>query len=90
MSEEIFEGFCWHSSIGIDSTLEGNKKFVTRMPNNKQARSMFTASGNNLLIHKTTRCLWKLSDDKQTIVPVFSSDVLSVDEVAEAMAEVKA
>jgi len=90
MSDEIFEGFCWHSSIGIDSSLEGNKKFVTRMPNNKQARSMFTASGNNLLIHKTTRCLWKLSDDKQTIVPVFSSDVLSVDEVAEAMAEVKA
>ena len=90
MSGDIFEGFCWHSSIGIDSNLEGNKKFVTRMPNNKQARSMFTASGNNLLIHKTTRCLWKLSDDKQTIVPVFSSDVLSVDEVAEAMAEVKA
>lgn len=90
MSGDIFEGFCWHSSIGIDSNLEGNKKFVTRMPNNIQARSMFTASGNNLLIHKTTRCLWKLSDDKQTIVPVFSSDVLSVDEVAEAMAEVKA
>ena len=90
MSGDIFEGFCWHSSIGIDSNLEGNKKFVTRMPNNIQARSMFTASGNNLLIHKTTRCLWKLSDDKQTIEPVFSSDVLSVDEVAEAMAEVKA
>ena len=85
MSQDIFEGFCWHSSIGIDSTLEGNKRFVTRLPNNVQACSMFTASGNNLLIHKTTRCLWKLSDDKKTIEPVFSSDVLSVDEVKAAM-----
>ena len=81
MNQEIFEGFCWHSSIGIDSTLEGNKRFVTRLPNTRQARSMFTASGNNLLIHKTTKCLWKLTGDKQAIEPVFSSDVLSVDEV---------
>ena len=85
MSEDIFEGFCWHSSIGIDSTLDGNKKFVTRLPNTRVALDMFTASGNNLLIHKTTRCLWKLSDDKKTIEPVFSSDVLSVDEVKAAM-----
>lgn len=85
MEQDIFEGFCWHSSIGIDSTLEGNKRFVTRLPNSRQARSMFTSSGNNLLIHKTTRCLWKMSDDKKTIEPVFSSDVLSVDEVKAAM-----
>ena len=86
MSPDIFEGFCWHSSIGIDSTCEGgNKRFVTRLPNNIQARSMFTASGNNLLIHKTTRCLWKMSDDKKTIEPVFSSDVLSDDDVKAAM-----
>jgi len=55
------------------------------LPNNRQARAMFTASGNNLLIHKTTRCLWKMSEDKKTIEPVFSSDVLSVDEVKSAM-----
>ncbi len=85
MSQDILEGFCWHSSIGIDSTMEGHKKFVTRLPNNRMARSMFNASGNNLLIHKTTRCLWKLSDDKKTIEPVFSSDVLSEDDVKAAM-----
>jgi hypothetical protein len=85
VSPDIFEGFCWHSSIGIDSTLEGNKRFVTRLPNTKVALSMFVASGNNLLIHKTTRCLWKMSDDKKTIEPVFSSDVLSLDEVQTAM-----
>jgi hypothetical protein len=65
--------------------MEGNKRFMTRLPNNRQAQAMFVASGNNLLIHKTTRCLWKLSDDKKTIEPVFSSDVLSVDEVKAAM-----
>ena len=85
MKEDIFEGFCWHSSIGIDSTLDGNKKFVTRLANNRVSMGMFTASGSNLLIHKTTRCLWKLSEDKKTIEPVFSSDVLSVDEVNAAM-----
>ena len=85
MSQDIFEGFCWHSSIGIDTTLDGNKRFVTRLPNNRIAREMFTASGNNLLIHKTTKSLWKLSDDKQTIEPVFSSDVLSDDDVRAAM-----
>ena len=86
MSNDILEGFCWHSSVGIDSTMDGNKRFVTRLQNNKEARAMFTASGNTLLIHKTTRCLWKLSEDKKTIEPVFSSDVLSSDDVVEAMA----
>jgi len=47
--------------------------------------SMFTAAGNNILIHKTTRCLWKISDDKKTIEPVFSSDVLSTEDVKAAM-----
>jgi len=84
---DIFEGFCWHSSIGIDSNLEGNKRFVTRMPYDKHASSMFIAVGNNLLIHKTTRCLWKLSDDKKTIIPTFDSDVLSADDVKAVMEE---
>ena len=82
---DIFEGFCWHSSIGIDSNLEGNKRFVTRMPYDRHAAGMFIAAGNNLLIHKTTRCLWKLSDDKKSIVPAFDSDVLSADDVKAVM-----
>jgi len=87
MSEEILEGFCWHSSIGIDSTLDGNKRFVTRLPNTRTARGMFVASGSDLLIHKTTKCLWKMSKDKKSIEPVFSSDVLSEEEVRTAMGE---
>jgi hypothetical protein len=83
--EDVFEGFGWHSSIGMDCALDGSTRFVTRLPNNIQARSMFVAAGKNFLIHKTTRCLWKLSDDNKTIEPVFSSDVLTDDDVKAAM-----
>lgn len=84
---DIFENFNWHSSIGIDQALYGDKRFVTRMPNTASARNMFADSGENILIHKTTRCLWKISDDKKTIEPVFSNDVLTEDEVRAAMEE---
>jgi hypothetical protein len=87
MSRDIFEGFLWHSSIGIDDSLVGHKRFVTRMANTPRARAMFmTASDDSqMLIHRTTRALWKLSEDKQFIEPVFDTDVLGEDEVREAM-----
>lgn len=84
---DIYEHFNWHSSIGIDQTLAGDKRFVTRIPNTAASRKMFIAAGNDILIHKTTRCLWKMSDDKKTIEPVFSNDVLTESEVREAMEE---
>lgn len=88
MSEvDIFEGFGWHSSVGMDCAVDGSKSFVARLPNNGAARSMFSAAGGDYLIHKTTRCLWKLSEDKKSIEPVFSSDVLTEDEVKAAMEE---
>ena len=85
--DDLFEGFGWHSSIGIDCTLEGNKRFVARLPATKIALSMFVKAGDNLLIHKTTRCLWKISDDKKFIEPVFNSDVLTEEDVKAAMGE---
>jgi hypothetical protein len=87
--DNLFEDFNWHSSIGIDCTLAGNKKFVTRLPNTRKARMLFVTAGNDLLIHKTTQCLWRISDDKKSIEPVFSNDVLTEDEVKQAMEEVK-
>jgi hypothetical protein len=85
--EDIFDHFNWHSSIGIDCALDGNKRFVTRLSNTKRARAMFVAAGSNLLIHRTTRCLWKISDDKKCIEPVFGNDVLTEDEVHAVMEE---
>jgi hypothetical protein len=86
MMSDIFDYFAWHSAIGIDETLAGDKKFVTRMPNTREARSMFAQAGD-LLVHKVTKSLWKFSDDGASIEPVFSSDVLTEDEVREAMEE---
>jgi hypothetical protein len=82
---DIFDDFHWHSSIGIDASLVGNRRFVTRLPHTRRAMSMFEAAGNDLLVHKTTRCLWKISDDKKAIEPVFSNDVLTEEEVMEMM-----
>lgn len=85
-SGDIFDSFSWHSSLGLDSTLASSgRKVVTKLPNSREARSMFTAVGNNLLIHKTTRCLWKLSEDKDGIEPVFGNDILTEDDVKQAM-----
>ena len=83
---DILEGFSWHSAIGIDCALDG-KRFVTRVPNTRRAAGMFESAGNDLLIHKTTKCLWKLSENGKFIEPVFSNDILSDDDVTEAMKE---
>ena len=85
--DDLFEGFSWHSSIGMDCAIDGNRRFVTRLPNTTVASSKFTSVGEKLLIHKTTRCLWKMSDDKKSIEQVFSSDVLTEEEVKAAMEE---
>ena len=85
MNNNIFDGFAWHSAIGIDPALDSQKRFVTELKNTREARGMFVASGDNTLIHKTTRALWRVSDDKTKIVPMFSTDILSEDEIREAM-----
>ena len=84
---DSFEGFSWHSSMGMDCAFDGSRRFVTRLPNTRVARSMFIVAGENFLVHKTTRCLWQLSKDKKSIEPVFSNDVLTEDELKAAMEE---
>jgi len=81
---DIFEGFSWHSSIGIDEALDGRKRFVTRIANTTRARCAFVAvaGGDNLLVHKTTRALWKVSDDNASIEPVFPTDVLTEEDMS--------
>jgi len=83
---DVLEHFTWHSAVGIDCAMDG-KRMVARLPKTKRALSMFEAAGNDLLIHKTTRCLWRLSEDSKHIEPVFGNDVLTEEQVAEAMKE---
>lgn len=87
MSTNIFDDFNWHSCIGIDSVADSGKQFVTKLPATRKAMGMFIKAGDNMLIHKTTRSLWSLSKDKKCIEPVFGSDVLTEEEVREAMEE---
>ena len=81
--EFSYEDFKWHSAIGIDKDMDGKKRFYTRLPNTKQARSMFAIDDDNskFLIHKTTQALWRVSDDGDYIERVFDSDILSEDDV---------
>jgi len=88
MNRDIFDDFAWHSSIGIDASIAGNSRFVTRIPNTKKARGQFiVASGDNFLIHKTTKALWKVSEDKRSIEPLFPTDVLTAEQLEEITEE---
>jgi len=80
---DFFDDFVWHSAIGIDSEVDGHKRFYTRLPNSKKARGMFfcAAGDSRLLIHRTTQALWRVSDDGGSIEPVFDTDVLTEDDL---------
>ena len=87
MKGDIFDNFAWHSSIGIDEALDGSRRFVTRLPNTAATRKHFVAAarGENFLVHKTTKALWRMSEDQKTIEPLFPTDILSEDQAREIM-----
>jgi hypothetical protein len=87
MRGDIFDHFAWHSSIGIDASLDGSKRFVTRLPNTSRERAAFVsvAGGDNMLIHRTTRALWRVSDDSSCLEPVFPTDILTEDDVSDLL-----
>jgi hypothetical protein len=79
--KDFLEKFHWHSSIGIDDSLENNKRFVTKIANNQANMMSFEAAGENYLIHKTTNALWRKSECGNFIEPVFGSDILTDDDL---------
>jgi len=79
--KDILERFTWHSSIGIDDGIKDSKKFISRIGNTKEARGGFVSAGDNLLIHKSTKALWKISEDGKYIEPVFDEDVLTEEDL---------
>jgi len=78
-NDSFFDQFCWHSSIGIDTVCDGDKRFFSRVANSKKARINFIAAGDSLLVHKATQALWKISDDGKFIEPVYDDDILTED-----------
>jgi hypothetical protein len=82
---DFFDSFSWNSAVGIDCELD-RRKMVRRIDASSRNLRMFEASGGDMLIHKTTRSLWRLCDDGKQIEPVFSNDILTDEDVREAMA----
>lgn len=73
----IYEGFEWHSSVGVDDAISKRSgETVSRMANNELNLSGFQRAGNSLLVHKTKKALWKISKDGNFIETVFDTDVL--------------
>lgn len=80
--KDILSEFGYHSAIGMDSFFkEDNRNVISKIKWNSKIASAFVASGGDFLIHKTSKCLWRLSKDKSFIEPVLANDVLSEDDV---------
>ena len=79
--DDLFNNFFWHSSIGIDETVD-KKRFITKISYTESNLRKFVAQGENLLVHKTTKSLWKKSDDGKSIEAVFSSDILTEEDLS--------
>jgi hypothetical protein len=85
----------WHSAIGFDIVDESNQKKKVAMVNTSDNRAMFEPAGypsqiriasksgsvpGELLIHRSSRALWKVSDDGQRIEPAFADDIITIGE----------
>jgi len=83
----------WHSAIGFDIIDESNQKRKASIVNNEGNRSQFELAGypsqvrvasgsasfpGELLIHRSSRALWKISDDGKRIEPAFSDDIITI------------
>ena len=71
----IIESFEWHSSLGIPDDLLGVRK-LHKVANIAENRKRFIKAGDNFLVHKATRALWKISKDGKSIEALFDSDLL--------------
>ena len=79
---DIFKDFKWNGYTeprrGISS-----KRIVRSLVASEENKSKFDHinANTNMLVHKSSRALWKFSDDHKTIEPVYTEDVLTEDEV---------
>lgn len=85
----------WHSAIGFDIVESSNQRKKIAIANNSDNRSMFEPAGypgqiriastnesipGELLIHRSSRALWRVSDDGESIEPAFSDDIITIGE----------
>ncbi len=80
MGVNFFRDYDWHSSIELEKSLRG-KKIVRRVANTEKNRGHFLrlSSDSDYLIHKSSKALWRISDDGGSIESVFDDDILTED-----------
>jgi len=92
--EDILSKKQWHSAIGFEITDSSNQRKKIAMLNNEENRKLFHSAGyvsnvkiassagiaGELLIRRSDRALWKVSDDGNRIEPAFSDDIITIGE----------
>lgn len=78
----FFDDYKWHSSLELGQGIKG-KKIIKKLTASRQNASHFIriASNSNYCIHKSTKELWKFSDDGKYIEAVFPDDVLTEEQL---------
>jgi len=78
----FFDNFSWHSSLEINDNIK-NKKIVRKLTASKNNINKFIriAADSSFLVHKSTKKLWKFSDDGESIVPVFPDDIITEENI---------
>jgi hypothetical protein len=93
---ELLNDNQWHSSIGFDTVVSSNQRKKTALDNTDSNRKQFIAAGlpsperyasvagggksGELLIHRASRALWKISDCGKKIEPAFEDDIITIGE----------
>lgn len=78
----VFEDYRWHSCAEPRRGIS-EKRIIRSLPVKASIMEKFrrVASDSSFLIHKSSRALWKFSEDGKTIEPVFQDDVLTEDKL---------
>lgn len=79
---DFFKDYNWHSSLQLGQGIKG-KRIIRKLTASRQNSSKFIriASNSNYCIHKSTKELWKFSDDGKYIEAVFPDDILTEEQL---------
>lgn len=77
MSKHVIEDIKWHSCIDLGDDNVSAKQLY-KIPVSSMGQKFIKAhKDSSFLIHKSTKALWRFSDDGKYIKPVFEEDILT-------------
>ena len=82
MATNMFNDYFWHSCLEPKKGIAGKRIIRSiKADSDEMNHFMKISKDGSFLVHKSTKALWKFSDDGKTIEPVFKDDVLTEDEL---------